>query len=181
MEAKRLWDEQHRAAQPTTKAGAQNKTIYSLFLEVSTLRAVAVDVGSGQITANLKVEGYNAWGEMTRLFAYNPNKNVFYLLEANYTGPDNQAHNVTLYTVDPVSGVATAKRVPGVANFPTGFAYNCAQDKLIAGIERLNSSGAQIGYEFYAVDVETGAAQLLSSTANVSVRKENLSRPGADD
>lgn len=55
--------------------------LYALFLEVATLKAVKLSVPSGQILANVKVEGFNSWGEMTRLFTYDEKRNKFYYLE----------------------------------------------------------------------------------------------------
>lgn len=137
---------------------------------MQTLRAVAVDAGSGRITANKLVTGYNAWGEMTRLFSYDPTRNVFYLVEANFTGPDpppgrDPRRPVKLYTINPVTGVATSRLLPGVYNFPTGFAYNCQQDAVIFAVEALASNGTQVGYNFVKVDPTTYKVTNISSSS----------------
>ena len=55
--------------------------MYALYLEVSTLKAVKIELPSGQITANVKVTGFNSLGEMTRLFTYDERRARFYYLE----------------------------------------------------------------------------------------------------
>ena len=63
------------------------QVIYALFNEVQTVKAVKIDVATGTILANVKVDGFNNWGEMTRIFSYDEKRNVFYYAEANFTMP----------------------------------------------------------------------------------------------
>jgi len=153
----------------TPPPSTNNQTLYALFLEVSTLQAVAIDANTGKITANQKVTGYNAWGEMTRVFAYDHKRNLFYLVEANYTGPDpppgQDPHRpVTLYTVNPVTAVATATLLRNVYNFPTGFIYSCKLDALIFAVEKFAVNGTQNGYYFYKIDPTTFMVTLLTTS-----------------
>jgi hypothetical protein len=57
--------------------------MYALYLEVATLKAVKIELPSGKIAANVKVTGFNSWGEMTRLFTYDQFRNRFYYVEVS--------------------------------------------------------------------------------------------------
>lgn len=131
---------------------------------------VSIDIPSGQIKTNIKVTGYNTWGEMTRIFAYDNRRNLFYMIEANFTGPDpppgqDPQRMVTFYSVDPTTGVATGKLLRGIYNFPTGFAYSCATDSIIVAVQRYAINGTINGYLFYKIDPNTVIATFVSNTS----------------
>lgn len=72
---------------------------------------------------------------------------------------------VTLYSVDPVSGKATARVVQDVFNLPTAFSYSCEADTLFVAVQRYASNGTANGYIFYSVDVETAQAKELTQSS----------------
>ncbi|EGD72314.1 hypothetical protein PTSG_00332 [Salpingoeca rosetta] len=158
-------------AQPFTKmhlkedsVKAGSKVIYALFNEVSTVKAVTIDAETGKILANKKVEGFNNWGEMTRLFTYDESRNLFYYMEANFLS-DTLPRPLYLYTVDPVTGQATKKTVQGANNFPSGYTYSCTLDAIVLGTEKLDGSGNRVGYLYYTVDPTTAVATKKSESS----------------
>lgn len=98
-----------------------------------TFLAVTLDLSTSDAT-DVPVTGYNTQGESTRLFDYDPVRNVFYLPEANYLAP--APYPINLYTVglnwltlDPIHGVATP--IPlGLTGEVCGFKYVPAADLL---------------------------------------------------
>eukprot|EP00049_Salpingoeca_infusionum_P018779 m.358738 g.358738 ORF g.358738 m.358738 type:complete len:465 (+) comp18265_c0_seq1:328-1722(+) len=149
---------------PDLEAKSNGSVIYALFNEVQTIKAVKIDVATGTILANVKVDGFNNWGEMTRIFSYDEKRNVFYYVEANFTmpaPPSNPKRPVYLYVVDPVTGATKKRTLGGVYNFPSGFQYVPEQDTIYIATNTYD--GAEVnGSAFYKVDPETYDATLFS-------------------
>lgn len=154
-------------------------TIYALFLETvqesSTLKVLTINGQTGAISDPQTVAGFNAWGEITREFVFNPQKEVFYYLEANFTVPrPSSGRQLRLYTVDPKSGQATSQIVQGAVDFPSGFAFDEASGKLVVATWRVGQSappGGQdtpVGYNFYTIDPSTAAATKIGATAGIA-------------
>ena len=58
---------------------------------------------------------------MTRIFMFDERRELFYYVEANFTGPlPPSGRTITLFTIDPTTGATKAQRVQGATNFPTG-------------------------------------------------------------
>lgn len=94
---------------------------YAIFVEVARVWALTIDYSSGQIIKQVPVKQFDNWGEMTRVFAYNSARNLFYYLEANFTTPrPSEGRRITLYTVDPTTGSTVVTIVRGATDFPSG-------------------------------------------------------------
>lgn len=115
---------------------------------------------------------------MTRVFAYNSARNLFYYLEANFTTPrPTDGRRITLYTVDPITGSTVVSIVSGATDFPSGteitrvsdrlgYAFDDTTGKIIMATTVGDPSGQgppPTGFRFYILDPSTGVAQLISS------------------
>lgn len=110
------------------------------------------------------IPGFNDYDEITRLFTYNPVKNLFYLLRANFSHPGfDGTEPITLTTVDPVKLTSVDTPVTGAAGLLTGFLYSYKLDTIIAATYRW-SDKVKVGYNFYFVDTKTGVAKLVSQS-----------------
>lgn len=101
--------------------GDPSTTAYAIFVEVARVWALTIDFAAGSILKQVPVRGFDNWGEITRVFAFDARRIKFYYLEANFTQPrPSTGRPLTLYVVDPLSGTATATLVTGAADFPAG-------------------------------------------------------------
>eukprot|EP00045_Choanoeca_perplexa_P004707 m.39944 g.39944 ORF g.39944 m.39944 type:complete len:440 (+) comp12716_c0_seq2:2-1321(+) len=149
-----------------TEPAAGNHVLHTLFLEVSNLKAASIEIETGKILTNNLVTGFNPWQEITRPFAYDSQREVFYYMEADFLNkpPSLDKRPLYLYTIDAATGKGKQQTVSGAFNFPAGFEYNCHDNKLYVATKLLNPQGNLTGYGFYTVDVTTAAATLISST-----------------
>ena len=71
----------------------------------------------GVVLTKVPVPDYNNWGEGTRDFAYDPTRNVFYALDVNFTGTEQQrpltGRDVYLSIINPLDGSVIQKKVTG--------------------------------------------------------------------
>ena len=71
----------------------------------------------GVVLTKVPVPDYNNWGEGTRDFAYDPSRNVFYALDVNFTGTQQQrplgGRDVYLSIINPLDGSVVEKKVTG--------------------------------------------------------------------
>ena len=104
--------------------------------------------------------------ESTRIFAYDPAGDVFYLPQMNFTDP-SIAHPITLYSFNSVTGNVTKRPVTGgVKDEVTGFYWSREQSTLLMATKWTTNGDALQGYKYYTVDVATGAATLVSAFEN---------------
>ncbi len=99
-----------------------------MYVEVARLWVLTVDIATGEIIRQLPVRGFNNWGEITRVFAYDSRRNNFYYLEANFSSDTRPpaGRTLTLYRLDGTTAEASATVVSGAVDFPSGArAYVC--------------------------------------------------------
>jgi len=145
----------------------ESNLVYSLFVmgDESKFSSVSVDVTSGQRSVT-DIRGFNDWDEVQRVFMWDANNTLFYLIQTNFLASTSDLHNVTLYTVDPVSGLTTAKQIVGLVEEGAvdvpGFAFNYKTNEIIVSVEFAQQDN-NTGYRFYSVNPQTAAATLLST------------------
>lgn len=143
---------------PTTGLGvAAAPTTAVLLMDLAgDLVVSTIDLATGA-RVDVAVSGYNTYGEMTRIFTYDANRNVFYLPEANYlVAPP---YPINLYTVDGTTGVATS--VPtGLTGEVCSFKYEPSVDVIYM------ATFDNTTYRFYKLDV-TGSSVAWGSSSEV--------------
>lgn len=126
---------------------------------------IELDVASAEQKSRSKpVTGFNSWDEMTRKFALDKKEGIFYLPQANFTGPGkDQDRVIYLYKTNPRTG-STVRRevVGGPRGLVTGFAFDAKTASLIMATKSYSKAGTAEGYDFWQVDPSTGKAVLLS-------------------
>jgi hypothetical protein len=151
-----------RAFGTAQSTGAKGSMLFlkgSLTTSTTELAGLTVDLASGDYT-QVHVSGYDDWQEITRIFTYDPNRNVFYLPQTNYL--EQPPYPIVLYTLDATSGSGTSLAVTGAEGAVASYKYEPSLDVLYMST---NSAG---GYTYYTVNVQTGAAQAYSSVANTT-------------
>ena len=149
---------------PSARAAAAPAVAYALFTSptASNLDCLTIDVLSGTITAKLPVVGPAKdhfaliYGETTRVFPYSMSRGLFYFLDIVQTGA-SPASPITLYAIDPATGVSTAAVVQGASGFVVSFDYHHETDSVVM------STGARdaLSFSFWRVNLDTAAATLL--------------------
>lgn len=121
---------------------------------------------SGVVLTKVPVPDYNNWGEGTRDFAYDPSRNVFYALDVNFTGTQQQrplgGRDVYLSIINPLDGSVVEKKVTGAKgalDYVTGYAVT--ENGMIHCASRLyDENGTNIiGSSFYLIHPEDGSAK----------------------
>jgi len=149
---------------------SSSTTAYALYEdEEGNMNVITIDMTSGYYSSIPMTGPFNDWGEITRVFIYDSNRTVFYLLQANFTAPGDQ-HVITLYTVDVQTGVTVATTVTGAVEDGTqdvtGMYYESNSGLIYMGTEVTNKDNTVLGYNFYTVDPQTSIATLVSSYSN---------------
>jgi hypothetical protein len=106
--------------------------------------------------------------EMTRVFAYSPSRDEFYLVQANFTDPALD-YPVTLYRFKSTTGEVSKQGVTGgVDGLVTGFYWSREQGVLLLATEwtAAPSSATVLGYKFWTLEVDSAAATLVSTLKN---------------
>jgi len=136
--------------------------VYALFLEGTGFKAITINIATGAIVASFEVQGFNNYNEPTRVFSYDPNRQVFYTLQSNFS--TNPESNLTLYTIDPSTGKAKATPVQGTNNFfPTGYYYQCSLDQIFVATQSFDNQNTA-PYTFYSINPTTAVATFLSTS-----------------
>jgi len=125
------------------------------------LYSLNLDFTTGYKTQT-EVNGFNDWGEMTRLFTFDERRSLFYLPQANFT---NNKHDITIFIIDPTTGKTTSKPINGPVDLVTGFTYHYGVDKIIFATY-LYQSNKKVGYNFYSTDPVTFDTKLISTYMN---------------
>lgn len=95
---------------------------YAVYVEVARMWVLTIDITTGSIIRQLPLRGFDNWGEITRVFAYDSKKNMFYYMEANFTAPrPASGRPLTLYRLDATTAEAQAVLVQGAVDFPSGI------------------------------------------------------------
>lgn len=141
-----------------------DQTAYGLYVDVnSNFAGMTIDMSSGTHTYQA-VSGFNDWGETTRVFTFDGNRNLFYMLQADFLSPGS-IRNITLFASDPVKGTTVKKTVQGAVqpgeNDVPGFQYLPKSDTILLSTTEMNGNSV-IGYNFYSVNPTTAVATLLS-------------------
>lgn len=173
------------------------RNAYALVLEPTWIGNMNFDVMSINVTTGAalnvtKVQSFKTGGEEQRQFMFDKKLNVFYLLQADN---DDDGHTpleapIRLFTIQPVSGSATACTVTGGAfNEVTGYRLLPGTGTIVFAtywLERSSgsapsnsnsnaasessSSGSPLpekaGYKFYHLDVPSCAATLVAQSTN---------------
>lgn len=162
-------------AAPSAAAGGADaagpSTVYALFLTGGFfgLEAYSIDGSTGAITNKVPVKGMddNPADETTREFLFDPDKLVFYYLDANFTagGGDrpSKGREIYLYTIDAKTGKASKQTVTGATDYPTGQSIGSAGDIIMA--TEAYTADVQSGWNYYSVNPATGKALLVGSVA----------------
>jgi len=124
------------------------------------MTVLTIDLSSGKKTEQT-VSGFNDWGEITRVFMYDGAKNMFYLLQANFTS-SNPNEKVTLYSIDPVKAQTTAQVLDGPIGLVTGYAFDKTSGNIVMATYDY-AGETKIGYSFYAVNPSTAVTKKVSS------------------
>ena len=116
---------------PDTGVPSEELEAYALFLEPTWLgpmvfQAATIDVKSGTRT-EVHVDGFHTEQETTRTFMFDKTLSRFYLLQANFTAPQNNSgpptFPINLFTINPATGETTQTLVQGAQNEVTGFRF----------------------------------------------------------
>eukprot|EP01116_Phalansterium_solitarium_P021085 TRINITY_DN6437_c0_g1_i2.p1 TRINITY_DN6437_c0_g1~~TRINITY_DN6437_c0_g1_i2.p1 ORF type:complete len:461 (-),score=169.07 TRINITY_DN6437_c0_g1_i2:116-1498(-) len=139
---------------------------YSVYLDSSTqLSAMTIDTSSGKRT-QVSVPGFATYGEIVRVFTYDPTNNLFYLPQANFL-TNTTVTNITLNVVDPVSGWWTAQTITGAVedgvNDVAGFEFNPRTGLMVMSTIVTDDSDNVLGYNFYNVDPTSAEATLINT------------------
>lgn len=112
------------------------------------------------------INNFDDYGEMVRVFTFDPKKSLFYLLRANFTQPGfNGTEPITLTTINPITAAdPTTVLVKGAAGLVTGFHFNSKLNVIqFATYNWVDNK--KVGYNFYNLDTTTGIAKTVSTVA----------------
>ena len=131
----------------------------------SVLTSIHINITSGVVLTKVPIPDYNNWGEGTRDFAYDPNLNVFYALDVNFTGTQQQrppsGRTVHLSTINPLDGTVVQQKVSGAKgalDYVTGYAVT-EQGMIHCASVLYNTHGnSTIGSSFYMINPEDATA-----------------------
>jgi hypothetical protein len=178
---------------PDTMVPSEQLEAFGLFLEPTWLgpmvfNAATIDVKSGTRT-EVGVTGFHTEQETTRTFMFDKVASMFYLLQANFTAPQNSssdvpAYPIHLFKIDPTTGLTQSLLVQGAVNEVTGYRFLHRRRVIVmatwwyssptaadASSSSPSSSGsppAPVGYIFYHVDIDTAVATEVGRMANPS-------------
>lgn len=119
---------------PLGRLEAGKNTAYALFTAgglnpKADLNCLTIDVASGAITDLLPVKGPAAdyfakiYGESTRIYPFDPKTGQFHFLDILQTGA-SKSSPITLYSIDPTTGISTTKVVRGASGNVVSFVYS---------------------------------------------------------
>jgi len=74
------------------------------------LYGMSIDLSEGYRQNQQVISGFNDWGEITRVFVFDPQRSIFYLPQANFTANTTNLP-INLYSTDPKTGITTSKQV----------------------------------------------------------------------
>eukprot|EP01130_Rhizamoeba_saxonica_P019264 TRINITY_DN9911_c0_g1_i1.p1 TRINITY_DN9911_c0_g1~~TRINITY_DN9911_c0_g1_i1.p1 ORF type:complete len:458 (-),score=96.59 TRINITY_DN9911_c0_g1_i1:43-1416(-) len=156
---------------PSTGKPAEDSIAYALF-EIpdwsgnTPMYTMELELASGNRKDQTQITGFDDWGELTRVFLYDPKKNLFFLPQANFTAPphskDDPMRPITLYAVNPKTGVTTSKIIKGATDKVTGYVYNVNTGNIVMATYTYKN-GNKNGYNFYSLNTDTAVATLKSS------------------
>eukprot|EP00756_Hemistasia_phaeocysticola_P001096 Hpha_TRINITY_DN10793_c0_g2::TRINITY_DN10793_c0_g2_i1::g.43525::m.43525 len=133
------------------------QTAYALFTTQTGLQALSIEILTGAVS-KVKVSGpvqtyYDQfYGGSLRILPWDAKGARFVWADQDIA---QGAKTVTVYTVDPKTGVSTSKAVSGVLSYPVGFAWDAALGSLVVGTQTATEA------ELWKVDPDTGAAVSL--------------------
>jgi hypothetical protein len=139
---------------------------YALYVYAfGAFQSLTIDLSSGDVTSK-KISGFKDWGEIQRVFMFDPNRRLFYLLQADFL-KDGTSHSIYLYTVDPVAGTTVKTLVRGAVeegeqDVP-GFNFNAKTGRILFSTEVVNAQNRTTGYNFYTLNPTTAVATLVST------------------
>ena len=149
-------------ASPASPGGAAAGTaVYALFTSgtSSDLNCLTIDAGTGAIVKLLPVRGPAAsyfakfYGEQTRVFPFDSARAQFYFLDIEQQN-SSPASAITLYGINPRTGMSTASTVKGATGFVMSFVYHAESGKMFMA----TGSRSSTSFAFFTVNLETAEA-----------------------
>jgi len=147
---------------------------YGMFLEPTWIGPMVFKAATINLTdfnrTEVQIEGFHTGGESTRMFMFSRSKALFYLLQANFTGPQHSGdpdRAIHLFTINPRTGRATKTAVAGAMDEVTGYHYSNEREVIVMATWWYDGA-TKIGYKFYHVDPTTAVATQVSSIRNPS-------------
>lgn len=162
------------ASSSASSSSPQARAIFeenSIWTDESYLYANNLDLLNGSMSAKQKLTPgvYHTEQETTRVFAYSPKRDMFYLIQANFTDPA-LGYPITLYRFTPSTGAVTKQLVTGAAGEVSGYYWSREQEVLLFAtlVRNKTDPSAVEGYKFYTLDVDSAAATFVSTFTNTN-------------